>query len=84
MNGGGERKFLQVRILTRAVNATSGSQCPEASLTALIVTQPSRCKITNVTCHQDGDSVVMTGLCRGEGYNVGFGSVEGVVLPALQ
>ena len=34
-------------------------------------------------CHQDGDSVVMTGLCRGEGYNVGFGSVEGVVLPAL-
>ena len=39
---------------------------------------------TTVTCHQDGDSVVMTGLCRGEGYNVGFGSVEGVVLPALQ
>ena len=39
---------------------------------------------TIVCCHQDGDSVVMTGLCRGEGYNVGFGSVEGVVLPALQ
>merc|ERR1711988_469211 len=33
---------------------------------------------------QDGDSVVMTGVCRGQGYNVGFGSVEGVVLPALQ
>ena len=51
------------------------------------MTQPSHyCKITTVTVcrHQDGDSVVMTGLCRGEGYNVGFGSVEGVVLPALQ
>jgi len=33
---------------------------------------------------QDGDIVTMTGLCRGEGFNVGFGSVEGVVLPALQ
>merc|ERR1711942_208487 len=33
---------------------------------------------------QDGDTVIMTGLCKGQGYNVGFGSVEGVVLPALQ
>lgn len=33
---------------------------------------------------QDGDIVTMTGLCRGDGFNVGFGSVEGVVLPALQ
>ena len=32
---------------------------------------------------QDGDNVVMTGVCRGPGYNVGFGSVEGVVLPAV-
>merc|ERR1712117_741977 len=31
---------------------------------------------------QDGDNVVMTGVCRGPGYNVGFGAVEGVVLPA--
>jgi len=31
---------------------------------------------------QDGDNVVMTGVCRGQGYNVGFGTVEGVVLPA--
>jgi len=33
---------------------------------------------------QDGDNVIMTGVCRGEGFNVGFGNVEGVVLPALQ
>ena len=26
----------------------------------------------------------MTGVCRGKGFNVGFGSVEGVVLPAVQ
>ena len=32
---------------------------------------------------QDGDSVIMTAVCRGQGYSVGFGSVEGVVLPAL-
>ena len=32
---------------------------------------------------QDGDNVVMTGVCRGPGYNVGFGSVEGIVLPAV-
>jgi len=32
---------------------------------------------------QDGDNVVMTGVCRGNGFNVGFGSVEGVVLPAF-
>merc|ERR1719450_1096368 len=33
---------------------------------------------------QDGDTVIMTGVCKGQGYNVGFGSVEGLVLPALQ
>ena len=32
---------------------------------------------------QDGDNVIMTGVCKGEGFNVGFGSVEGVVLPAV-
>ena len=32
---------------------------------------------------QDGDNVIVTGVCRGEGFCVGFGSVEGVVLPAV-
>ena len=27
--------------------------------------------------------MIMTGVCRGKGFNVGFGSVEGVVLPAV-
>ncbi|WP_439686090.1 fumarylacetoacetase [Cupriavidus oxalaticus] len=31
---------------------------------------------------QDGDSVIMTGYCQGEGYRVGFGAVEGKILPA--
>jgi len=31
---------------------------------------------------KDGDNVVMTGVCRGDGFNVGFGAVEGKVLPA--
>jgi len=31
---------------------------------------------------QDGDTVSMTGVCRGQGFNVGFGSVIGKVLPA--
>ncbi len=30
----------------------------------------------------DGDEVVITGWCRGEGYRVGFGEVRGRVLPA--
>lgn len=30
----------------------------------------------------DGDSVVMTGACTGEGYSIGFGAVEGEVTPA--
>jgi len=33
---------------------------------------------------KDGDNVIMTGVCVGEGYKVGFGSVEGRVLPAHQ
>ncbi|MFJ4290776.1 fumarylacetoacetase [Cupriavidus sp. NPDC089707] len=31
---------------------------------------------------QDGDSVIMTGFCQGEGYRVGFGTVSGKILPA--
>jgi len=32
---------------------------------------------------QDGDTVIMTGWCQGDGYRVGFGEVRGTVLPAL-
>ena len=32
----------------------------------------------------DGDEVAMTGWCQGQGYRVGFGSVTGKVLPALE
>jgi fumarylacetoacetase len=32
---------------------------------------------------EDGDEVVMTGWCQGEGYRVGFGEVRGTILPAL-
>ncbi|HEX7640878.1 MAG TPA: fumarylacetoacetase [Burkholderiaceae bacterium] len=32
----------------------------------------------------DGDEIAMTGWCQGNGYRVGFGSVTGVVLPALE
>ncbi|MDR3466310.1 MAG: fumarylacetoacetase [Xanthobacteraceae bacterium] len=31
---------------------------------------------------EDGDSLVMTGWCQGDGYRVGFGEVEGTILPA--
>lgn len=31
---------------------------------------------------EDGDTVVMTGWCQGDGYRVGFGEVSGKVLPA--
>lgn len=31
---------------------------------------------------KDGDDVVMTGYCQGDGYRVGFGECRGVVLPA--
>lgn len=31
---------------------------------------------------EDGDRVILTGWGKGQGYRVGFGSVEGVVLPA--
>ncbi|VCU70402.1 Fumarylacetoacetate (FAA) hydrolase family protein [Pigmentiphaga humi] len=32
---------------------------------------------------EDGDEVVMTGWCQGDGYRVGFGHCAGTVLPAL-
>ncbi|KAL6771357.1 hypothetical protein ACKKBG_A26025 [Auxenochlorella protothecoides x Auxenochlorella symbiontica] len=32
---------------------------------------------------QDGDRVVLTGHCQGEGYRVGFGECAGTLLPAL-
>ena len=32
---------------------------------------------------QDGDDVIITGWCQGDGYRVGFGSVTGQVTPAL-
>jgi fumarylacetoacetase len=31
---------------------------------------------------QDGDSVILTGWCQGQGYRVGFGEVRGKILPA--
>lgn len=31
---------------------------------------------------KDGDSVVMTGCCKGDGFLVGFGACEGTILPA--
>ena len=31
---------------------------------------------------EDGDSLVMRGWCEGDGYRVGFGEVEGTILPA--
>lgn len=31
---------------------------------------------------EDGDEVIMTGWCQGDGYRVGFGEVRGEVLAA--
>jgi fumarylacetoacetase len=31
---------------------------------------------------EDGDSVSMRGWCRGDGYRIGFGEVEGTIVPA--
>jgi fumarylacetoacetase len=33
---------------------------------------------------EDGDSITMTGWCQGQGYRVGFGQVQGTILPAWQ
>ncbi|HCA42525.1 MAG TPA: fumarylacetoacetase [Bacteroidetes bacterium] len=32
---------------------------------------------------QDGDTVIMTAYCQGDGYRIGFGSVESEILPAV-
>ena len=32
---------------------------------------------------EDGDTLTMTGYCQGDGYRVGFGTVTGTILPAL-
>ena len=31
---------------------------------------------------KDGDSVVLRGVCRGDGYTIGFGECEGTILPS--
>ena len=31
---------------------------------------------------EDGDSLSLHGWCQGDGYRVGFGEVEGTILPA--
>lgn len=33
---------------------------------------------------QDGDEVILTGYCKGDGYTVGFGTCSGKLLPAVQ
>lgn len=33
---------------------------------------------------KDGDTVIMTGFCQGDGYRVGFGAARGKVLPAFK
>jgi fumarylacetoacetase len=33
---------------------------------------------------QDGDTVIMTGWCQGDGYRVGFGECRGEILPARE
>ncbi|KAF3451809.1 hypothetical protein FNV43_RR07905 [Rhamnella rubrinervis] len=32
---------------------------------------------------EDGDEVIITGSCKGDGYTVGFGTCEGKILPSL-
>ena len=32
---------------------------------------------------EDGDSLSMRGWCQGNGYRIGFGEVEGTILPSL-
>jgi fumarylacetoacetase len=34
------------------------------------------------TFMEDGDSLLISGFCQGDGYRVGFGEVEGTILPA--
>jgi len=32
----------------------------------------------------DGDSITLRGVCKGDGYTIGFGECEGTILPALE
>lgn len=32
---------------------------------------------------EDGDEVILTGVCKGNGYNVGFGTCSGKILPSI-
>ena len=32
---------------------------------------------------EDGDTVILTGYCQGQGFRVGFGEVAAKILPAL-
>eukprot|EP00835_Amoeboradix_gromovi_P002904 NODE_175_length_15885_cov_0.420563.p14 type:complete len:100 gc:universal NODE_175_length_15885_cov_0.420563:13323-13024(-) len=32
---------------------------------------------------EDGDSIILSGVCRGAGYSVGFGECTGTILPAV-
>jgi fumarylacetoacetase len=32
---------------------------------------------------EDGDEVIMTGWCQGDGYRVGFGELQGKILPVI-
>lgn len=32
---------------------------------------------------QDGDEVIISGFCNGDGYRIGFGQCSGKVLPAI-
>ncbi|KAG6418988.1 hypothetical protein SASPL_121196 [Salvia splendens] len=38
---------------------------------------------TSRTFLEDGDEVIFTGYCKGDGYNVGFGTCSGKILPSL-
>lgn len=38
---------------------------------------------TTRTFLQDGDTVIMTGVARGDGYTIGFGECSGKILPAV-
>jgi fumarylacetoacetase len=33
---------------------------------------------------EDGDQVTLRGYCEGNGYRIGFGEVQGQILPALE
>lgn len=39
---------------------------------------------TSRTFLEDGDEVIFTGVCKGNGYNVGFGTCSGKILPSPQ